>query len=131
FQITFASNELLFEDALLQQRTVSGKVTDVDGEELPGVNVVVKGTTHGTVTDISGNYQLSVPEEGAVLVFSYVGFLSEEIPVGNQSVIDISLVPTIESLSEVVVIGYGTVKKSDLTGSVASIKAEELQAVPV
>lgn len=130
-QASFASTGSLFEKTILQQRAVSGKVTSMEGEELPGVNVIVKGTTQGTVTDINGNYNLSIEGDDVVLVFSYVGYLSEEIPVGNQSVIDVTLVPTIESLSEVVVIGYGTVKKSDLTGSVSSIKSEELKAVPV
>ncbi len=112
--------------------TISGRVTSSeDNSELPGVNVLVKGTTQGTVTDIEGKYQIDVPSSESVLVFSSIGFVSEEIAVGDQTVIDMVLVPDIKSLSEVVVVGYGTVKKSDVTGSVASVTAEELQEVPV
>lgn len=126
-----ASDASRFMQTILQEKSITGKVTSMEGEELPGVNVIIKGSTTGTVTDINGNYKLAVPDEGAVLVFSYVGYSSEEVVVSNQSIIDVAMSPTIESLSEVVVVGYGTVKKSDLTGSVASIKAEELEAVPV
>lgn len=126
-----ADGKLLSVYEMLQERSVSGKVKSLDGEELPGVNVLVKGTSTGTVTDINGNYRLSVPDEEATLVFSYVGFVTEEVIVENQSTVDVTLVPTIESLSELVVIGYGTVKKSDMTGAVSSVKSEELKAVPV
>lgn len=115
----------------LQDRIISGKVTSPDGESLPGVSVLIKGSNTGTVTDTEGSYKLTVPSGDAVVVFSFIGFSQEEITVGNQTVIDIILTPSLESLSEVVVIGYGTVKKSDLTGSVSSIKADELKAVPV
>ncbi len=115
----------------LQERPISGKVKSMEGEELPGVNVLIKGTTIGTVTDVNGDYRITVPDENAVLVFSYVGYVTEEIAVENQLVIDIVLIQTVESLSEVIVIGYGTVKKSDLTGAVSSVKSEELKAIPV
>ncbi len=114
----------------LQQRVVTGKVTTTDNEDLPGVNIVIKGTTIGTVTDVSGAYSLSVPNDNAILVFSFIGYAEQEISVGSRSVIDVVLEPTVESLSEVVVIGYGEVRKSDLTGSVSSVKANELRAVP-
>jgi TonB-linked outer membrane protein, SusC/RagA family len=113
-----------------QQRVITGKVTTTDNEELPGVNIVIKGTTVGTVTDGSGNYSLSVPNNDAVLVFSFIGFVEQEIAAGSRSVINIVLEPAVQSLSEVVVIGYGEVRKSDLTGSVSSVKANELRAVP-
>lgn len=119
----------LFSSAL-QGRNVSGKVTSGEGEDLPGVNVVIKGENAGTVTDAGGNYSLNVPDGDVVLVFSFIGFTSQEIPVANQTTINVTLVPSMETLSEVVVIGYGTVKKSDLTGSVSSVKAEELRTVP-
>ncbi|MBC7922806.1 MAG: TonB-dependent receptor [Ferruginibacter sp.] len=111
--------------------TVRGKVTTGENEPLPGVSVVVKGTTNGASTDAGGNYSLSVPAGAATLVFSYIGYTSEEVSIGNRTTIDLSLVPDIESLSEVVVVGYGTVKKSDLTGSVASVKSEELKQTPI
>lgn len=113
-----------------QERTVTGSVVAEDGGPLPGVNVVVKGRNIGTVTDVAGNYNISIPDGSVTLVFSFIGYTVQEIVVGNQSTVNVTLSPSVETLSEVVVIGYGTVKKSDLTGSVSSIKAEELQAVP-
>ena len=108
-----------------QERTISGNVTsEEDQGGLPGVNVIIKGTTQGTVTDINGSYSLAVPRENAILVFSSVGFIQEEVTVGNQSVIDLVLTPDITSLDEIVVIGYGSVRKKDLTGSVASLKSD-------
>ena len=87
-----------------QDRTVSGKVTSVDdGATLPGVNVVVKGTTSGGVTDIDGNYKITVPEEGGILVFSFIGLESQEIEMGNRSVIDVQMDSDIQQLSEIVV----------------------------
>lgn len=111
---------------------ITGKVTaDEDGSPIPGATVLVKGTTNGTITDINGHYSLSVENSNAVLVFSYVGYLTEEIPVNNRSVVDISLMTDITELMEVVVVGYGTVRKSDLTGSVVSVRGEDLTAIPV
>lgn len=110
-----------------QNRTISGKVTSAeDGLTLPGVNVVVKGTTLGAVTDIDGLYQIQLPAESAVLVFSFIGYARQEVEVGTQSTIDIVLQLDSRALEEVVVVGYGTVKKSDLTGSVVSLKSDDL-----
>ncbi len=107
--------------------TVTGKVTtSEDNEGLPGVNVIVKGTSQGSVTDVEGNYKLDVPDENSVLVFSSVGYLSEEIVVGSRTVINLSMTPDITALEEIVVVGYGTVKKKDLTGAVVSLSAEEM-----
>lgn len=127
-QVTYAGSAL--NGNLLQERSVSGTVISDEGEPLPGVNVIVKGGNTGTVTDVMGNYNLSVPGPNTVLVFSFIGYTEHEVSVGNQSVINVTMTPSMETLSEVVVIGYGTVKKSDLTGSVSSIKADELTAVP-
>lgn len=113
-----------------EEKDVTGTVTSETGESLPGVNVVIKGTTTGTITDINGKYSIKVPEEGATLTFSFIGYESQEITVNEQTVINISMVPSTKEISDVVVIGYGTVKKSDLTGSVASVKAEEINASP-
>ena len=107
----------------LQDREVSGKVISNDGETLAGVNILIKGTTTGTVTDSDGNFRLQIPNNDVTLVFSFIGFLQEEVVVGNQSTINITLTSSLETLGEIVVIGYGTVKKSDLTGSVSSVKA--------
>jgi TonB-linked SusC/RagA family outer membrane protein len=109
---------------------VTGKVSDDTNQTLMGVSVTIKGTSKGTVTDQNGNYQLSVDNEKAVLVFSYLGFQQKEVIVGSQKVINIVLQTDDEALSEVVVIGYGTVRKSDVTGSVSSIKSKELTALP-
>jgi TonB-linked SusC/RagA family outer membrane protein len=114
---------------MAQSRTVTGKVTSEEGG-IPGVNVLLKGATTGTTTNAQGNYSLAVPDGNSTLVFSYIGYATEEIAIGNRSVVDVSLVPDIKSLSEVVVVGYGTVKRSDLTGSVATIKAQEINAFP-
>ena len=115
----------------MYDKTITGRVTDENNEPLPGVNIVVKGTTTGTVTDVSGNYRLNVPDDATTLVFSSVGYLTEEVSIGNQASINLQLTPDIKALSEVVVVGYGAVKKSDLTGSVTSISQEDITALPV
>jgi TonB-linked SusC/RagA family outer membrane protein len=105
---------------------VKGRVTSLDNSEsLPGASVVQKGTTNGTVTDGDGNYKLSVPAD-AVLVFSFIGYMEEEIAVGNRTAVDMVLSPDLTTLTEVVVVGYGTVKKSDVTGAVVSLKPADL-----
>ena len=109
---------------------IQGTVTDQKGEALPGVSIKVKGTTLGTVTDGEGRYTINAPEGTAVLVFSYLGYDSQEVAVNNRSQINIRMTPTAEALSEVVVIGYGTQRKSDLTGAVGSVKSSELQERP-
>ena len=109
-------------DQSIVDQTVKGRITDAEkGEPLPGVSVVVKGTTRGTTTDVEGNFQLSVPDASSTLVFSFVGYVGQEITVGNQTTLNVRLVVNQESLEEVVVVGYGTQKKSDLTGSVVSL----------
>lgn len=116
--------------ALAQEVTVTGTVTDVgDGTTIPGVNILVKGTYQGTITDIDGKYRINVPRSGAVLVFSFIGYTSQEIPVGNQTVINVILAQESKLLDEIVVIGYGTVRKSDLTGAVGSIKSDDLTKI--
>jgi TonB-linked SusC/RagA family outer membrane protein len=122
--------ETINKNEVFQERTITGTVTSAeDNSGLPGVSVIVEGTSVGTVTDIEGAYTLGVPNN-STLVFSYVGFVSEEVVVGNQSVVNIVLTPDLTQLEEIVVVGYGTVKKSDLTGSVSSVKSEELTAYP-
>lgn len=124
-----SGNRLSAADASEADILVSGTITDDLGEPLPGVNILVKGTTHGTVTSIDGTYSLNVPED-ATLVISFIGFLTEEVPVNSRSVIDISLMPDIMTMEEVVVVGYGTVKREDLTGSVAQVQMEKIQDIP-
>lgn len=115
----------------MQQPAVKGKVTDAAGQPLPGVTVVVKGTARGTVTNADGDYSLTNIPEDATLVFSFVGMRTEEVAVGNQTTINVTMEEETIGIDEVVAIGYGTVKKSDLTGSVSSVKAEDLQATPI
>jgi TonB-linked SusC/RagA family outer membrane protein len=108
-------------------RTIKGKVTDANGDPLTGAYVLLKGTNTGGVTDVDGNYQITIENpDNAVLVFSFLGFISEEVNVGTQTVIDINLDEDVTTLDELVVIGYGSVKKRDLTGSVSSIKSTEI-----
>ena len=107
-----------------QEQVVTGRVTEVTGDALPGVNVIVEGTSKGTVTDVDGRYQIKVsPDE--TLVFSFVGYKKQAIQVGNRSTIDVVLEPDQTQLEEIVVVGYGTMRKSDLTGSTVSVKVEE------
>ncbi|SKC16719.1 TonB-linked outer membrane protein, SusC/RagA family [Dyadobacter psychrophilus] len=111
--------------------TIKGKITDSETKEpLPGVNILIKGTQSGTSTDATGSYTLSVPDANTVLVLSFVGYEPQEIRVGNRTEIDITLKTDQKSLEEVLVVGYGTVKKSDVTGSVSSVKSQELTAYP-
>ena len=112
--------------AVQQGKKVTGVVVDGTGEPVIGANVVVKGTTNGTITDFDGNYTIEgVPADG-VLVISYIGYLSQEIPVGNQSAINVTLKEDTQTLDEVVVVGYGTMRKSDVTGSISTAKGEEM-----
>lgn len=118
--------------AWAQERTVTGRVTSSeDGSGLPGVNVVLKGTTTGSITDIDGNYRISVPSTAGTLVFSFVGFVSQEVEIGSRSVIDVRLASDVTQLSEVIVTGYGVQEKRTLTGSIASVKGDVLENLPV
>ena len=113
------------------QTTVTGKVvSSEDGQPLPGVSVVLKGSTTGTSTDFDGNYSLNISSNDGTLVFSYIGFETQEIKINGRSTIDVSLVVNTESLDEVVLIGYGTQKKKDLTGSYASLSSETIASLP-
>lgn len=113
--------------ALVQQQAVSGKVTDEEGNPLPGVTVVVKGSTQGTVTNADGIYSIPDVAENTVLVFSFVGMRSQEINIGDQKTIDVILTTDMIGIEEVVAVGYGTMKKSDLTGAIAQINPEEME----
>ncbi|CCH53990.1 TonB-dependent receptor [Fibrisoma limi BUZ 3] len=110
---------------------ITGKVTSDAGEELPGVSVVIKGTSTGTVTDASGNFTLNVPDNNAVLVFSFVGFQSKEVPVNNQTTLNVTLATDVRALSEVVVVGYGTQRRQELTTAVTSVNSKSIERQPV
>ncbi|MFT2008311.1 TonB-dependent receptor [Pontibacter sp. 13R65] len=114
-------------DAWAQAIDVAGTVKDSEtGEPIPGVSIVVKGTSVGTITGVSGEFKLQVPEPKAILVFSFLSYTMQEVPLQGRSTLDISLKPDSKVLDEVVVIGYGTVKKSDLTGAVSSVRTEDM-----
>jgi TonB-linked SusC/RagA family outer membrane protein len=117
---------------LAQALTVKGIVTDgATKEPLPGVNVIIEGTTIGVITDMNGKFQISVPSSSSVLVFSFIGYLNERIPLEGKSEINIALSPDIKQIDEVVVIGYGTTRKIDLTGTVTSIGSKDIKNIPV
>lgn len=109
-------------------RVVKGIVTDITGEPLAGVNVVQSRTTNGSISDMNGNYSVTVSGKDPVLVFSYIGYLTQEISVGNKTQIPVKLKEDTQNLEEVVVIGYGTAKKKDLTGAISTIKTDQLAA---
>ena len=126
----YASNNAIPEPA--PEVIVTGTVTDAeDGGPLPGVNVLVKGTSIGSITDIEGNYRLSAPDGATTLVFSFVGYLAKEVPINGQTTIDVVLESDVKSLEEVVVVGFGTQKKGDVTGSVGSISAAQIAEKPI
>ena len=114
-----------------QSGSVSGTVSDADGP-LPGASVVMKGTNSGVTTDFDGNFSISGGiDNNSILVFSYVGYESQEIVVGNQSIINVQMQEAKDYLDEVVVIGYGSQKKSVVTGAISSIKQSELKDIPI
>lgn len=110
-------------DDYQQQKTISGKVVDQDGYGLPGVNILIKGTTQGTITQVNGEYSLQA-SPGDILVFSYLGFTTQEIVVGNNPTVNVTMEENIKAFEEVVVIGYGTQKKGDVTSAVGTVKKE-------
>ncbi|WP_341216690.1 SusC/RagA family TonB-linked outer membrane protein, partial [uncultured Wocania sp.] len=112
-------------ESILQTK-VTGKVVDGNGDPLPGVTILIKGTSKGTSTDFDGDYSLNLESSDDTLVFSFVGFSTQEIPVNNQTVVNVTLVESASELDEVVVIGYGTQKKVNLTGSISTIKSDDI-----
>jgi TonB-dependent starch-binding outer membrane protein SusC len=116
---------------LAQGRNVTGTVTDETGSALPGVNIVIKGSTSGTTSDMSGNFALSVPGDNTTLVFSFVGYATSEVVVGSRTVVNVQMTMDVRTLSELVVTGYATQEKKDLTGSVGTVKPVDLVSIPV
>ncbi|MDO6440299.1 TonB-dependent receptor [Cyclobacterium sp. 1_MG-2023] len=132
FFVAFVALILSFQTLNAQQRTITGTVSSSDTQEtLPGVNILIKGSTQGTATDIEGKYSIQVPSSDAILSISFIGFQTQEIVVGNNSIIDVSLEPELSALSEVVVVGYGTQKRATVTGAISSISSEQIRALPV
>jgi TonB-linked SusC/RagA family outer membrane protein len=110
---------------------ISGKVTDEKGDALPGVSVVVKGTTQGTTTDGTGSFKINAPTASATLVFSFVGYAKKEVPIGGQTTLSVTLAPDDQTLNEVVVVGYGSQLKKEITGAVQTVSAQEIKDLPV
>lgn len=117
---------VFFVTANAQQFTVNGKVSDVGGNPLPGVTIAIKGTTTGTITDVDGNYTLPNVKQGAVLVFSFVGMVSQEIPVQNQNAINVTLSEETIGLEEIAVVGYSTKKRTELSSSITVVSSQEI-----
>jgi TonB-dependent SusC/RagA subfamily outer membrane receptor len=118
--------------AVAQTRQITGDVTAIDGTPIPGASVKVKGTTTGVTTDVNGAFKLSVTNN-TTLVFSFIGYETQEIPVGSSNVYSVKLTPTVSTLTEVVVVsvGYGTTKRTDLTGAISSVSAATIAKIPV
>ena len=112
--------------SVFAQISISGTVTDENQQALAGVNILIEGTTEGTITDVDGNYVVEVPNENAALLFSFVGYKTQRIPVGNQSAVNAEMVPDFAQLDEVVVVGYGSQARGDITGAVAVVDVEDL-----
>ncbi|HYG37743.1 MAG TPA: TonB-dependent receptor [Cytophagales bacterium] len=120
------ANKLNKEKSVSIEATITGKVVSDTGEELPGVSIVVQGTTIGTITNVNGAYSIEVPDASDTLVFSFVGYVTEVVAISNRSEINVTLSPDITQLSELVVVGYGTQKKRDVTGAISSVDAESI-----
>jgi len=130
-QIVLSPKEYLAEvKVAMQPRTITGTVTDEGGEPIQGVTVLIKGTTQGTITNVNGIYSISNVSENTTLQFSFVGMLTQEVVAGNQSTINITMLPDAIGLEQVVVIGYGTAKKVDLTGAVKRANIDAFREMP-
>ena len=121
---------LLFTSTIYSQTKITGTVTDDNGLPLPGVNIVVKGTQKGTVSDFNGNYSIETSPSG-ILEYSYVGYLTQDINIGGKTTINVTMQVSFDALDEVVVVGYGTQKRADVTGAVTSISTDVLESRPI
>ncbi|AWW29773.1 TonB-dependent receptor [Echinicola strongylocentroti] len=114
-----------------QDLTVTGTVKTAAGETMPGANVSVKGTSQGAITNLEGEFSITVPSREAILVFSFIGYESKEVKVGNQTTIDVTLAENLSALNEVVVVGYGSQERAKVTGAISSVSSEEIRELPV
>ena len=135
-QIILSPKDILYEantknKTVQQTIEIKGTIVDKNGNPLPGVNIVIKGTSIGTITDVDGNYTIQVGDSDAILVFSFIGYSTQEISINDRSVIDVILEESFEALDEVVVVGYGTQKKVNLTGAVSTVSGSVLANKPI
>ncbi|SKC52701.1 SusC/RagA family TonB-linked outer membrane protein [Ohtaekwangia koreensis] len=128
--LSLAMMLMLASVALAQERVVTGTITDESGTGMPGVNVLVKGSSLGTATDVDGKFKIAVPNDGAILVVTFVGYSTSEVAVGAKSVVDVQLEPDVTTFQEIVVTGYTTENRREVTGAVSTIRPAELVAVP-
>lgn len=131
FAVVFLLCLLMSSRAMAQTVTLEGTVKDAAGLSLPGVNVLEKGTKNGTSTDFDGRYKIKLSNPKAILSFSFIGFKTKDVSAEGKTKVDIVLIEDSNNLNEVVVIGYGTAKKGDLTGAVSTISGNDLKKVPV
>ncbi|MGI8581087.1 MAG: carboxypeptidase-like regulatory domain-containing protein, partial [Chitinophagaceae bacterium] len=129
--LTLSAILFLLVNAISQNRTITGKVTDGNGQGLPKASLLVKGTRIGTATATDGSFTLNIPSSAKTIIISGVGYTSKEIAIGNQADITVSLTADDKSMEEVIVVAYGTVRKEALTGSVGTIKASEIEKRPI
>jgi TonB-dependent starch-binding outer membrane protein SusC len=129
-RLLFAAFLLVISNIMYAQKIISGKIVDEAGMNLPGVNVLEKSTVNGTITDLDGNYRLEVQDK-ATIIFSFIGYLKVEVPVNGRTIINITMEPDATKLDEVVVVGYGTQKRSDVTGAVTSLNSDFLKDRPI
>ena len=120
------NSEYLSSELQTQQLKVTGTISDENGAPLPGVNVIVEGTIVGAISDINGKYSINLPDNNAVLIFTFIGYTTQRVPAGGRTIVDVSMAPDVTNLDEVVVIGYGTARKATITGSVSTVAGEKL-----
>ena len=131
FAVVFLLCLFMSNQVSAQKVTLEGTVNDATGMSLPGVNVQEKGTKNGTSTDFDGKYKLKLSNSKAVVTFSFIGFKTKEVAVAGKTKIDVALVEDSNNLNEVVVVGYGTQQKRDVTGAVASVSSKDIEKIPV
>ena len=130
FQV-FATNDYAqTEKSAIQQQPVTGKVTDEGGNPLPGVNIIIKGTSTGVITDMDGNYRFEVDNPDATLLFSFIGYSTQEIVIGSQTTINITMQTETIGLDEVIAVGYASKKKANIIGSITSINGNKIASIP-
>ena len=129
--IPLLANKRDINNGLAADRSVTGRVVDAKNQALPGVNIVIKGNSKGTTTDANGRFQLTIPDQGTILQFSYIGYVTLEVTIGNQTDVNVTLLEDTKTLDEVVFVGYGTQKKADLTGAVSTVTSKDIGRLPV